>query len=46
MPLNLFLPTAFPHSALNEDPAQQRELQMSALGLHFLGADIRRPNYF
>lgn len=46
MPLNLFLPTAFPHSALNEDPVQQRDLQMSALGLHFLGADISRHNYF
>lgn len=46
MLLNLFFPIAFPPSALNEDPVQQRDLQKSALGLHFLGADIRRPNYF
>lgn len=46
MPLKLLLPTVFPHSALNEDPVQQRDLQMSAPGLHFLGIDIRRPNQF
>lgn len=46
MPLNLFLPPAFRHSPLNEDTEQQRDLHMSALGLHFLGADIRRPSYF
>lgn len=47
VPLSLFLPTAFPRSALNNELVQQRDLlPMSALGLRSLGPDSREPSSF